>query len=189
MATNPSTTLDDIVAVVRQLGGVATLNQICEALDPLPLPPAAIRRVIQNHSSDSPDYGRNFTDIFYVVVGSGGGTWGLRDMAPPPPVVHYALDLESPPVIACDANEPGIISSPTASEVTCPDCLRTEHFPRSAQQITAHRVLMAASALIRDGIGPEYDRAIVDLTCDLIGIGPDNTIVMNRILRSLAEGK
>lgn len=111
------------------------------------------------------------------------------------PLIHYALDLETPPVIACETHVLGIIYSPTASEVTCPDCRATEHFPQrqstpaATPTITAGRVLMAASVLINDGIGPEYDRAIVDLTCDLIGAGPDDTVLMTRILRALKQGE
>lgn len=115
-------------------------------------------------------------------------------------LIHYALDLESPPLIACEAREPGIISSPTASEVTCTDCLRSEHFPRSSVRgtaaditepptITANSVLIEAAMLLsEEGENPEYDRAILELTSALIGAGPDDSILMTRILRALKQG-
>jgi hypothetical protein len=115
-----------------------------------------------------------------------------------PPVIHYALDLESPPLLACNIPEQGTISSPTASEVTCPDCMATEHFPAHYRQaqvqdptdppiITANDVLMTAADLLVDA-NHDYTKAIVDLTSALIGAGPNDTILMTRILRSLAQG-
>ena len=110
-------------------------------------------------------------------------------MATNPSLIHYALDLETPPLLACDTPVAGAAYSPTASEVTCPQCRATEHFPRGAvQRITAHTVLREASLLISDrGENPEYDRAIVELTSALIGAGQDDSILMTRILRALAE--
>lgn len=112
-------------------------------------------------------------------------------------VIHYALDLEDPPVLACDTPVTGAIYSPTASEVTCPDCMRTEHFPRrvgtaaditEAPTITANNVLIEAAMLLSDeGDNPEYDRAILELTSALIGAGPDDSMLMTRILRALKE--
>jgi hypothetical protein len=110
-------------------------------------------------------------------------------------LVHYALDLEQPPVVACETPQP-FRYSPTASEVTCPACLQTEHFPQSARKerditeppvITANDVLMVAADLLVDA-NYDYTKAIVDMTSQLLGAGPDDTILMTRILRSLAQG-
>jgi hypothetical protein len=124
-----------------------------------------------------------------------------RQAHPSGTLIHYALDLESPPLIACDAPEPEL-SSPTASEVTCPDCLATEHFPRSSvtvdmartaaditqpPTITANDVLKVAADLLVDA-NYDYTKAIVDMTSELLGAGPHDTILMTRILRSLAQG-
>jgi hypothetical protein len=117
-----------------------------------------------------------------------------RQHHPSGSVIHYALDLETPPVLACETSMPGAISSPTASEVTCPDCKATEHFPQMAAQdltepptITANDVLMTAADLLVDA-NYDYTKAIVDLTNALLGGGPNDTILMTRILRSLAQG-
>ena len=115
--------------------------------------------------------------------------------------VHYALDLESPPLVACDAPEPEL-SSTNPDEVTCPDCMTHDHFPRSSvtvamartaaditqpPTITANDVLMVAADLIVDA-NYDYTKAIVDMTSELLGAGPHDTILMTRILRSLAQG-
>ena len=102
-------------------------------------------------------------------------------------LIHYALDLESPPLIACGINPP-VPHTINAPEVTCPDCMTHEEFPRSAvvQRITTGDVLREASLLLSDaGENPEYDRAIVELTSALIGAGQDDSILMTRILRAL----
>jgi hypothetical protein len=44
---------------------------------------------------------------------------------------HYALDLETPPVIACDAQNVQFTST-IPSEVTCEDCIGSEMFPQSS---------------------------------------------------------
>src|SRR5690349_18707680 len=98
-------------------------------------------------------------------------------------LIHYALDSERPPVIACDApdNPP---SSTNPMDVTCPDCMSHDMFPQSvrslnlmpeaAPRITGYGVLTNAADLLSDGDNPEYDRAIVELTSALIGAGPDD---------------
>lgn len=215
-----TTWLDTIVSAMRHLGGTATLTELYDEIVWIrkDLPDswkAVVSRVIQNHSSDASDFSGSATDdVFYSVDGLGSGKWGLRAKRtdaevkdtpqedPQPallqpagsfPVIHYALDLESPPLIACETHVPGAISSPIASRVTCPDCMATEHFPRSSATppitVTVSRVLERAAALIADGIGPEYERGVVDLTSDLIGARPDDSILLTQILRSLAEGK
>jgi len=118
-------------------------------------------------------------------------------LATNPPLIHYALDLESPPLIACDTPAVGAISSPTANEVTCPRCIATEHFPRMVARpmrpmpgVRPYNVLMSAADLLSDdGENREYDRAIAELTGTLIGAGTDNTILITRILRALKQGE
>jgi hypothetical protein len=107
-------------------------------------------------------------------------------------LIHYALDLENPPLIACDTPDVsawGATTDPT--KVTCPDCMTHEEFPMGATlpKVTAKAVLIAASLLLSEqGENPEYDRAIVELTMDLIGARSDDRVLMTRILRALAQG-
>lgn len=110
-------------------------------------------------------------------------------------LIHYALDLESPPLIACEHPEPTHWST-VAAEVTCPDCMTYEEFPRGAvglipRQLTTRVVLTDAASLIGgDGTSPEYERAIVELTTLLIGASlQDDTDLVTHILRAFAEGK
>jgi hypothetical protein len=104
-------------------------------------------------------------------------------------LIHYALDLETPPLIACES--PDVTRySPFPTDVTCPDCMTHEQFPRLQVQphIRAYTVLMNAADLLSDGgENTEYDRAIIELTSSLIGT--DDTDLMARILRSLATGE
>lgn len=111
---------------------------------------------------------------------------------PPAQLIHYALDLETPPLIACDTPTTGAIWSTTPGEVTCPRCTQSDLFPRSLaiQQpgIREYDVLMNAADLLSDeGENPEYDRAIVELTTSLIGT--DDSILVARILRALKQGE
>jgi hypothetical protein len=112
-------------------------------------------------------------------------------MATNPSLVHYALDLENPPLIACDTPDVSAWGATTdATKVTCPDCMTHEQFPLSAlmPKVTAKAVLMnAADLLSEEGENPEYDRAILELTSALIGAGPDDRTLMTRILRALTE--
>jgi len=113
-------------------------------------------------------------------------------------LIHYALDLEVPPLIACEAPD-AEYSSTVASDVTCPDCMTHEHFPQMVARpmrpvprmpgVRPYNVLMSAADLLSEGENPEYDRAIVELTSSLIGAGPDDTILMTRILRALKQGE
>jgi hypothetical protein len=107
-------------------------------------------------------------------------------------LIHYALDIETPPLIACEAPDANRYTV-HAAKVTCPDCMSHEQFPRAAalqpRDLTAKTVLIEAASLIGgDGDNPEYERAIVELTSLLIGAGLDDTTVMTRILRALAKG-
>ena len=104
-------------------------------------------------------------------------------------LIHYALDLETPPLIACDAPD-SPASSSDAAKVTCPDCMSHDMFPRASMhpKISGHKLLTdAASLLSENGENPEYDRAIIELTSALIGAGQDDRILMTRILRALSE--
>jgi len=122
-------------------------------------------------------------------------------------LIHYALDLETPPLIACDAKD--IISSPDPADVTCPRCMKNEHFPLGALRKPLHPdqeraliraqgserpivrpydVLMTAADLLSDdGENAEYDRAITEITSILIWGTTEDTEKMTRILRSLTE--
>ena len=77
------TQLERIIQSMRNLGGKAhykSLYREYERLDGTNLTPsgkAAIRKVIEDHSSDSRNY-KGKDDIFYSVEGLGKGVWGLR---------------------------------------------------------------------------------------------------------------
>ncbi len=128
-------------------------------------------------------------------------------------ITHYALDLETPPVIACDSKDKAAVHTTNAQLVTCPDCLSQEEFPRLQAHpilgkarrereeralirqrenerpiVTPYAVLMNGADLLSDeGENPEYDRAIVELTGNLLGAGPDDRLLMARILRALKQ--
>ena len=111
-----------------------------------------------------------------------------------PPLIHYALDLERPPLIACES--PDVVESTAIpGDVTCPDCMSHEQFPRLAvaprrDAVRQYNVLMTAADLLSEqGENPEYDRAIVEMASALFGAGPDDSILMTRILRALKEGE
>ena len=123
----------------------------------------------------------------------------------PPPLTHYALDIEKPPVIACDApdNPP---SSTNPMDVTCTDCMSHPMFPESVARtfgvdgtvpiqpeapavIRGYDVLTTAALLLsEDAENAEYDRAIVELVSSLIGATSDDYELMTRILRALKQG-
>jgi hypothetical protein len=77
------TQLEKIIQAMRNLGGkahYASLYKEYERLDETSLTPsgkAAIRKVIEDHSSDSQNY-KGKDDLFYSVEGVGKGVWGLR---------------------------------------------------------------------------------------------------------------
>lgn len=109
-------------------------------------------------------------------------------------LIHYALDQELPPVLACDTPAKGAFHTEVASDVTCPRCRASEQFPRlhvqppKANTLTTYRVLIEASSLIGgDGENPEYERAIVELTSLLVGASLDDAPLVTRILRALAS--
>lgn len=125
-------------------------------------------------------------------------------MATNQPLVHYALDGQTPPVMACDTPARGAIYSTEPREVTCPRCFYSHYFPlkqaldendqplipRPSEEntVSTYRVLIEAASLIGgDGENPEYERAIVELTSLLIGASMDDTTLMTRILRALAS--
>lgn len=92
---------DDIVTALRDLGGVAQLNDIYAQLDrSLPRErktatwEASVRRTIEQHSSDTESYAGRNPDLFYSVDGIGRGRWGLRESAPTTP---KAVDVAGPP--------------------------------------------------------------------------------------------
>jgi hypothetical protein len=112
-------------------------------------------------------------------------------MATNQPLVHYAMDLESPPIAVCDTPAMGAFHTAIASDVTCPRCRASEQFPQQAvkaPRISPYDVLQSAADLLSDdGENPEYDRAIAELTSSLIGGGADDRVLITRILRSLKE--
>jgi len=82
------TWLDEIIEVIRKLGGKASFSDIynlvlergnkqssIESSDW----EATIRQTIYDHSSDSKSF-RTGKDIFCSVEGLGGGVWGLREV-------------------------------------------------------------------------------------------------------------
>lgn len=78
---------DEVVDVLNGLGGKAHLSQIYDKIkergimnfEENPNWQAAIRRTIEERSSDSKFYKNGSEDLFYSVKGIGKGEWGLRD--------------------------------------------------------------------------------------------------------------
>ncbi|WP_295072569.1 hypothetical protein [Ruminococcus sp.] len=77
------TILERTIEALKNLGGQAAYSDIYQEYARLlgknidPGEKAAIRKVIEDHSSDSRNFkGKN--DIFYSVKGIGNGVWGLR---------------------------------------------------------------------------------------------------------------
>jgi hypothetical protein len=77
---------DDIVATLRNLGGVAHLSRIYKEAEQIrraanrTLPPsfdAVVRRTLEENSSDSESY-RGGPDLFRMSEGRGSGVWELR---------------------------------------------------------------------------------------------------------------
>lgn len=75
--------LEDITQALRNLGGIAALQDIYEEVARIrttPLPThwkANIRGIIEDNSKDSAKF--KGKDVFYSVEGLGRGLWGLRD--------------------------------------------------------------------------------------------------------------
>lgn len=76
----------DLAEVLRNLGGVARLHQIYDAVEKLrraenrSLPrslEATVRRTLENHSSHSDNY-LGGADLFVMPEGKGAGIWGLK---------------------------------------------------------------------------------------------------------------
>lgn len=72
---------DDLVAVLRELGGRGSLGEIYASIARIRQPrgqwQATVRGTLERHSSDSENY-RGGDDLFYSVGGIGSGEWGLR---------------------------------------------------------------------------------------------------------------
>jgi hypothetical protein len=83
------TWLEDIDTSLRNLGGIASLEELYEEVYQVrsgPLPTswkAIVRGTIEAHSSDSKVF--RGTDIFFSVDGIGRGIWGLREQVPNTP--------------------------------------------------------------------------------------------------------
>ncbi|QYJ04221.1 HNH endonuclease [Nocardioides panacisoli] len=90
------TWLEDISDALRTLGGSATLAQIYDeaaqrrGVQRTNVTEATVRRMIQDHSSDSQGF-KHGTDLFFSVQGLGAGVWGLRDQVEETPA---AADLD-----------------------------------------------------------------------------------------------
>lgn len=54
---------------------------------------ASVRRLIQEHSSDTDIYKKENKDLFYSVSGIGGGFWGLRNYSPSINETDFDADL------------------------------------------------------------------------------------------------
>jgi len=76
----------DLAEVLEELGGVAKLQDIYDAVRRVrkaagrSMPPsltATVRRTLENHSSDSENY-TGGADLFTMPEGKGAGVWGLR---------------------------------------------------------------------------------------------------------------
>ena len=98
------TWIDEIIEVFRELGGIASYDDI----NNLVLKrgnkqssikssdwKATIRQTIFDHSSDSKSF-RTGKDIFYSVKGLGGGVWGLRESCTPTSVAPDTSEPELP---------------------------------------------------------------------------------------------
>lgn len=75
--------VDDIVRVLKILGGEAHYDDIYRGMEILRGPMttgrrASIRARIEEHSSDTETWKGTSPDLFYSVHGLGSGTWGLR---------------------------------------------------------------------------------------------------------------
>lgn len=94
--------VEDIVRVLEDLGGVASLEQINQEIPDI-RPSLSetwrntIRRTIQQHSSDSNTKKLNQPDLFFSVGGLGSGVWGLRSLVENTP---DAIDVNPKPVIS-----------------------------------------------------------------------------------------
>ena len=77
---------DEVVEVLNNLGGTASLQEIYEEIsrrgimdfEENPNWRAAVRRTIEERSSDSEVFNDGNKDLFYSVDGIGAGKWGLR---------------------------------------------------------------------------------------------------------------
>lgn len=88
--------LDDIVDSFEAIGGSGTLSDVYSELesrrpDRPPSWQSGVRRMIQDHSSDSAGF-KGGVDLFFSVEGLGQGVWGLRALVEPTPV---AVDLDA----------------------------------------------------------------------------------------------
>lgn len=94
-----TTWLEDITLALRNLNGVAGLQDIydeVERIRTVPLPEhwkANIRSIIEDHSSDSSSFRRK-KDIFYSAEGVGSGVWGLREFEIKTPIANDIADTE-----------------------------------------------------------------------------------------------
>jgi putative restriction endonuclease len=77
------TVLERTIEALKQLGGKGTYSEIYSEYEILYGKPitygqkAGIRKIIEDHSSDSHNF-KGKEDIFYSVDGIGNGVWGLR---------------------------------------------------------------------------------------------------------------
>jgi len=83
-----TTYLNEILEVLKLLGGKAHLNDICAAMKERNKLPSihtnpnwrqTVSNVIQTHCSETQSYKAGASDLFYSVEGLGQGVWGLRD--------------------------------------------------------------------------------------------------------------
>jgi hypothetical protein len=94
-----ATWLEDVIAALRNVGGIAHYETIYTAVSDIrgkDMPSSwkqIVQRTIQDHSSDSDGF--KGEDIFYSVKGIGSGVWGLRAQLKSSPT---AIDIKEPEV-------------------------------------------------------------------------------------------
>ena len=83
--TDEDSWLEEIVAAIEALGGIASLKQIEKYIEKTTKRKltsrwkGSIRKTIGMNTSDSEDVQKTVRDIFYSVEGLGKGIWGLRN--------------------------------------------------------------------------------------------------------------
>lgn len=94
-----ATWLEDIVSSFKNLGGIAHYSNLYKEIQHVRAESfpqsfeAIIRRNIEEHSSDSNVYDKEYEDLFYSVNGIGKGIWGLREFRGKAPI---ASDISEP---------------------------------------------------------------------------------------------
>jgi len=100
----PRKWIDEILEIYEEFGGIVHYDDVYRRVQERnnmdlaanPNWKAAVRRTVEQHSSDSEAFlGRN--DLFYSVEGKGKGIWGLRQFINFSPVINYEDNQEPSP--------------------------------------------------------------------------------------------